>query len=223
MLKDVLEVVPYCNEHKSVWSPKLVTMLQETCSQIDSLWSYEINHGEARLNIENYCSHFGDKMRPKWLVFWGEHPEKIQPFGGWNAINAAQSLPWWQAYQNVKHNRIINREQATLENAVKALAGLFLAILRCESCRDGVGHGLNVSHDTTTGYCNPLDCLSDVYDCANPDRDSVPSVFTWQYIAVESKLFSYPVGWWAKQKNVDENWGGHASYRFRTWFASQSW
>jgi len=41
MLQDVLRYVPYCSEHKSVWSPKLVTILHEVCSQLDSLWFYQ--------------------------------------------------------------------------------------------------------------------------------------------------------------------------------------
>jgi hypothetical protein len=224
MLKDVLEVVPYCNEHKNVWSPKLVTILQETCSQLDSLWSYEINHGAERLDIKDYCPHFGDKMRPKWLVFWGEQPERIQPFVGWDATRPAKSLPWWQVYQDVKHNRIINREQATLENAVNALAGLFLAILRSENCRDGVAQAGWISYDTLENpLSNPLDCLSDAYDCIHINNPHPASLYFWHYIGVETKLFSYPVGWWAQSKEVGSNWGGGASYRFRAWFENQSW
>ena len=58
MLQDVLRYVPYCLEHKSVWSPKLVTILHEVCSQLDSLWFYEAIKSpfvkEDRLNIKNY-------------------------------------------------------------------------------------------------------------------------------------------------------------------------
>ena len=37
MLMAILDVIPYEAVHENVWSPRLVTVLLETCSQLDSL------------------------------------------------------------------------------------------------------------------------------------------------------------------------------------------
>jgi hypothetical protein len=164
-------------------------------------------------------------MRPKWLVFWGEQPEKIQPFGGWDVIRPGPSLLWWQAYQDVKHNRIINRYKATLENAVNALAGLFLAILRCENCRDGIRQAGWIK--------NPGDNVSDIYTDLFPyfsdANDSFHSEYSHQpfyprmAVIAETQLFSYPPGWWAIRKDKHPWLNMNASHRFRKWFGQNQW
>ena len=47
-----------------------------------------------------------------------------KPFVGWNMVNAASSLPWWVAYNNVKHGRDGNFREASLENVLNALMAL---------------------------------------------------------------------------------------------------
>lgn len=51
---------------------------------------------------------------------------EIQPFKGWDANQAAQSLPWWSAFTNIKHNRYDKLKQAKQENALNILGALFL-------------------------------------------------------------------------------------------------
>ncbi len=47
----------------------------------------------------------------------------VSPFSEWRTVD---SLLWWDAYNNVKHNRSGKFEQATLQNCMNALAGLFV-------------------------------------------------------------------------------------------------
>ncbi len=220
MLRDVLQYIPYCSEHKSVWSPKLVTILHEVCGQLDSLWFYEAKKSrfvpDDRLDIANYFEYYGEWMAPKWVVFWGEEPEQIQPFKAWDGLPKASykrdlwkkafTPEWWQAYQNVKHNRLININMATLEYAVHAVAALFLAIIRSEDCRDGIAQlGWLSDNGTTNG--NPQAWLSK--DTPATKRKA---------IAVESKLFGYAVGWSKETIKRKSIWTGCASHRFRQWF-----
>lgn len=220
MLQDVLRYVPYCLEHKSVWSPKLVTILYEVCSQLDSLWFYEAKKSqfvkEKRLTIENYFEYNGEKIAPLWVVFWGQEPEKIQPFKSWDKLPVTsykkekwkKSLTpeWWEAYQKIKHNRLANENMATLEYAVNAVAGLFLAIIRSEDCRDDISQlGWLSCNGTTNG--NPQAWLGE--DSPSTKRKA---------IAVESKLFGYAVGWSKEAIKKESIWTGCASRRFQRWF-----
>ena len=38
-------------------------------------------------------------------------------------------LDWWQAYTDVKHDRLANRTRATMRHAAHALAALFINIV----------------------------------------------------------------------------------------------
>lgn len=129
-LYDFLGFVPYCDEHKNVCSPRLVTIFLDVCSQIDSLWSWEMEKNRMKPIkgknpcIVDYFSHFGSDIASKWAVFWGESGEKVQPFSPWSSLTASEfnkttwysrkqelELVWWEAYQDVKHNRIKNQKK----------------------------------------------------------------------------------------------------------------
>jgi hypothetical protein len=211
--------VPYCPEHKNVWSPILVTILLESCSQLDSLWQYESRKSpcvtKRRLSINDYFSYYGEYLGDKWLMFYGETTEIIKPYSMWS--QASQYIPqqypkheleWWKAYNKLKHNRFINRSEAKLQFAINALAGLFLVILRSESCRNAIaqagwmfGDGHNIQ--AHLGEDSPS------------DKD--------KFITAESKLFTYAVGWGKEillPGRID--WQGTCSLRFRHWIDQYS-
>ena len=78
MFDDVLRHIPYVSEHKDVWSPSLVTVLMEACSQLDSLWKYKVTNSPnailppsgENLNITYYFQNFGQSLASEWAVLW---------------------------------------------------------------------------------------------------------------------------------------------------------
>jgi len=217
MLKEVLSIVPYCVEHENVWSPKLVTIILESCSQLDSLWKSQaltspcVN--KANLNISDYFEYFGEIMSKRWVVFYGESPQKICPFGNWlstpdfKANNYSKyELRWWGTYNKLKHDRLQNMSKAILKDAVLSLAGLFIAIIKCEFCRDAIAQ---------VGWLNGNnDVPSNISAWLAEDSRSVKL----QYVSVESSLFTYPVGWCEEKVTKDFGWSAPASTRFVHWF-----
>ena len=129
-------------------------------------------------------------------------------FDLWSSVSnyrpeSYDSLDWWQAYNNLKHDRLMNREQATLKRAVCALAGLFVAILRCEYCRNDIAQA---------GWLSGNNHRPEAW--LGEDSPHTPS----EFIAAESKLFSYPVGWCEAEIQGSQPWAGPASHRFKQWF-----
>ncbi|MGZ8908250.1 MAG: hypothetical protein ACXW1U_21315 [Methylobacter sp.] len=59
------------------------------------------------------------------LPVWGGGAKHVAPFREWKT---SHTLGWYQAYNAVKHDRSVNFSQASLENAINAVAGV-LAIL----------------------------------------------------------------------------------------------
>ncbi len=211
-LLDILNIVPYCPEHMNVWSPKLATILLESCSQLDSLWKYEARQSaytkQGKLSMRDYFVYFGESMAPKWLVFYGaENVKQLEPFSIWRSISSFQvgnfrELDWWSAHNELKHDRYQNLKKATLANAVQSLAGLLLAILRSEYCRNAVAQ--------TDWF---LDEGINVVAWLGEDSPSAKE----QYITVESKLFTYAIGWGKEPLNHKTQWPGICSQRFRDW------
>lgn len=67
----------------------------------------------------------------------------IEPFREWSGDDKAS--PWWKAFTALKHDRLINFQQATLRNVVHAVAAVFIVLtMQNESdFKDGrVGFGI---------------------------------------------------------------------------------
>lgn len=56
----------------------------------------------------------------------------IEPFQEWST----GPLPWWGAYQEVKHSRGLHFDQATYKNAVYAIAALYILIFYLAKTED---------------------------------------------------------------------------------------
>ena len=49
---------------------------------------------------------------------------KLKPFGNW----PIGSLSWWQSYTRLKHNRLVNIKEASLENTINSLGATFIIV-----------------------------------------------------------------------------------------------
>jgi hypothetical protein len=207
MLEKVLQFIPYCEEHEKVWSPQLTTIMFEACSQLDSLWKYQASQSphinKKSLSIIDYFTYFGQSVNKKWVVFWGEQPEIITPFKKWQNCNKYEILDWWNAYNKLKHDRILNRSKATLQYTLESIAGLFVAILKCEYCKEGI---------LQAGW------LSGNQGNLLPSLDEDSSSVYLNYCVAESRLFARLIGWDNIEVDSNWHWYGPASPRFINWF-----
>lgn len=211
MLSDMLQVVPYSKEHEHVWSPQLATVLLEACSQLDSLWKARSGRASARLDIRDYFAMFGGDVAERWLVFWGETGVRVQPFAAWSVTpnhskDKFTPLDWWQAYNDLKHSRLANRKRATLRHAAHAVAGLFVAIVRCPECASAVAHEGWIPSPGRLG----MDAEYLLSDDANLSG-----------VVAETTLLSYPLRleWKPGRPRLVQTSVRGGSYRFQTWCA----
>lgn len=65
-----------------------------------------------------------------WKVELIQYPaiKTFVPFSGWDKNNATKSLPWYSAYNAVKHNRGDNIAEANFEHALNAVAALHILL-----------------------------------------------------------------------------------------------
>lgn len=210
MLADVLAAVPYCPEHENVWSPALATILLDVGSQLDSLWKHELQSrptATKKPDIQDYFKQLGPALGPGWLVLWGDEGERVQPFRDWDGLKSYAKadhrhhrLPWWDAYNAVKHDRIANRKQATLKTTTTTLAGLFVSMFRCPTCWNSLWQEDWVPAETRQHY-EPQKLLQG----ASPIGE----------VIAESRLLSYPIN---SGRGYPITWVGRGtSYRFGDW------
>ena len=211
-LSDVIDVVPFCPEHESVWSPALATVVIDAGSQLDSLWrgacradSPDGVNGKPidELTIKEYYGHYTKDLAKMWAVFWGHEAARLQPFQLWEGLQEYQPLKWWQDYNAIKHDRLANRKLATLKCAADAVTALFLAIVCCKHC---------VNEMIASGWMPGSEQFGEptsLFYENEPHRKS---------FVIESKLCSCPFAWCGENIKKDQNWYGHGSPRFRQWF-----
>jgi len=206
-LHGFIKTVPYCDEHKNVWSPVLVKILLETCSILDSTWKFRALQSpcvkQKDLGIKKYFQYFGEELGPRWVVFRTQQAIQIKPFDVWDKSSYKESdytdLEWWKVHNELKHDRIKNIKKATLFLAVNALAGLFLAIVKSDFCREALVH---------EGWI------------AGTEVGNIDENFSNAHLShalVESRLFTYPVGWWNQNISKSHTWQHPGSSRFIKW------
>lgn len=136
-----LQYVPFHEQNKRVWSPKLAIVMGEACALIDSVFRsmspgiVEIK-GRRRtrksLTIDDYRFLFSDQLRltTRKVVALVWPPFYVTPFAGWNSPVPGQQpcLPWWAVHNDLKHSRADDFTKATLENAIDALAAALILI-----------------------------------------------------------------------------------------------
>lgn len=129
----LFDYVEPCDSNKGCYSLRIYELLLCTCTEIESNMKmilvkngYKGNDDRhlnmsdyAKLNNSHYLSKFEVAM-PNWTGTW-----KVSPFEAWNE-SQNNRLPWYTAYNHVKHNRQEMLFEATLRNVVEALCGLLV-------------------------------------------------------------------------------------------------
>ena len=99
-------------------------------AELDSFFKVYCGYKSSdETNISDYANQilgqrYSDVVSQKIIL--REYDLILQPFNGWDINKPKQSLTWWQAYDNIKHSRYENIDDANLKNVLDLLAGLFI-------------------------------------------------------------------------------------------------
>jgi hypothetical protein len=140
--RQALAYVPLRPQHLTVWSHKLGKILDQAGSAVDSFFWVAVKEGELfksnklsnkkKLTILDYCK----IVEPVYQLSTANVVARdgsvnhgpIAPFAVFGKMLTSKQKTqwWWTAYQSYKHNRYSESAEATLDNTLQALAGLFL-------------------------------------------------------------------------------------------------
>ena len=159
-------------ENYSTFSNEYASLLQLVGAELDSFFKVYCGYdAEAKKNIADYASYilteYPDIKNQEVEVLGGDII--IKPFENWDCAKAKQSLAWWEAFDNIKHSRVGNKKDASLNNVLHILAALFLLEMK---------------------HLSKISAEQNVPDI--PDEES--SIFTlkdwsFKYVSVEDAVF----------------------------------
>ncbi len=136
-LSEIVRVLPFVEaaQLKEVRSPRLASILLEAASLFDTLLRDQLPEkfigakGKTTLkknaNIANYRKIIEPDLRlssSQSLLLLGL-PSLLSPFGPWADSNDLP-LPWWGAYNGLKHDRLSESVAVTLEDCLQAACAL---------------------------------------------------------------------------------------------------
>jgi len=163
--------IPNTPEHKKVWSPKFADILLHSCSAIDSILRQNTDD-----KVTNYYERHSKDLSYRWVIFWGALPSLVDPFLKWRNTKSYRKLPFWDAYNKLKHDRYKNLKLATYSNALDSLGALLIIIIR------------------TPDLLNTIIEAEIIQSNIKPIHDLVPEhKVSDDEITIETKHFSYLV------------------------------
>ena len=154
---ECLKYIELSEEHYTVYSAKFVSIILECGAEIDNVFRNICNIDMGtRSNISTYY----DKVIAQFpnlqhsIAIIKSTPLSFQPFKTWSQSQPSKSIPWWENYNSVKHDRVNNFKLASFENALTILSALFiLEMLYYDKL-------YNVD---STAYCNIPDKMSNLF------------------------------------------------------------
>jgi hypothetical protein len=131
----VCEFIEPVDAHLQVFSHRLYELLLRASTEFESLCREVLEaHGRGRsgnLKITDYVAiaPILELHRQRAIAsFWRPVSVTLAPFEQWTPANV--SLPWYQGYNAVKHNRNVEFFQATLGNVREATCSVFIIMAR---------------------------------------------------------------------------------------------
>jgi hypothetical protein len=117
----------------TTYSIELARLLMAAAAEVDvvaKLACAQLWKRASRENIEGYCQVLlpGRPALPHYRVCIQRFGLNLNPWENWGKQEPCRPA-WWSAYKKVKHERSEYFPQASLHNALNALAGLFVMLI----------------------------------------------------------------------------------------------
>lgn len=125
-----IEYVALDKKNYPTFSNEYALLIQAIGAELDTVFKVfcGFNTEDRQKTITDYAEYIliHKKEITNQEITLKEYDLKIQPFQNWDEKKAKQSLPWWEAFVNIKHNRYLKQSQANQENILNILGALYL-------------------------------------------------------------------------------------------------
>lgn len=130
--KRFIESIEFVELHKdnyNAFSNDYALLIQAIGAELDVVFKEFCGFNtSARKTITDYADYIlsNNSNITSIKIEIQEYDLEIQPFKNWNASQPAQTLQWWTAFTDIKHNRYDQFKRANQENVLNILGALFL-------------------------------------------------------------------------------------------------
>ena len=124
-----IEHVELHEDNFNTFSNGYALLIQAIGAELDAVFKeYCGFNTDERKTIADYAQYLlsSESHIVNQIISIQEYDVEIQPFKNWDVDHPAQSLQWWGAFIDIKHNRYNQLKQAKLENVLNILGALCL-------------------------------------------------------------------------------------------------
>lgn len=134
----------------STYGHKQRELLLLAATEVESHWRWFLNHYGAKPNGQGFSTNDYVKLAPALFladfdVTIPRYPavRALSPFVGWNPQRPTKSLPWYDAYNETKHDRVGGLSRASVEMCLLTVAAnlvLFISRFGYQTLFNGRGN-----------------------------------------------------------------------------------
>jgi hypothetical protein len=157
----VSRYVEFCEANFDVYSIEFAHILFAAASEVDAvakLLCQQLKPNAPRNKIDDYaailCAALADLTTTQVSV--PRYGLILTPWDNWAG---AKNPVWWRSYNNVKHDRDVHFQEATLKNALNALGALLILVYHHYSYSLAPSPGQRLSPKITTQQLEPESTL----------------------------------------------------------------
>lgn len=123
--------VEFCGDNMQTYSVEFAHLLLAASSEVDvvaKLLCQRLDPAAPRSNIDQYRQVLASLPDlPAMRVFVPRYGLELTPWSNWSS---ATNPDWWRSHNNVKHERNAFFQEATLKNALNAMAALLTIVFQ---------------------------------------------------------------------------------------------
>ncbi len=197
-LENIFDYIEPSDEASLTYSFKLHSVLMRACIEVEAnfraiLAAHKFTES-GRTNMRHYGridqTHHLSSYRVS-LPQWGQTGRIFAPFGPWRQARDRRlpdrpKLPWYQAYNDSKHDRYHAFKNANLINTVEAMTGL-LVLLHAQFRDNSFAAGPEVLLISEGRYYEMEASLSELFRISPPDDWSDDEKYGFEWNSIKDK------------------------------------
>lgn len=134
-LKNVFRVIEPTMENKEAYGNTLRNIIILSCTEIDSMMSNILKSNGFTVKDDKYTTNQYIRLKAalrldEYTLEFNEYEELgvFSPFSNWNEKSPTQSIPWYDVYNKIKHDRQTNMKLATMDIALASIVAYAILI-----------------------------------------------------------------------------------------------
>jgi hypothetical protein len=133
-LEDIFQTIHPCDETFPAYGHEIRNLLILACTEVEAQWKGILDTHDYTVNSKHTTN---DYVKLKSALRLDEYSvtlpfypwlPKAHPFKEWRDSNPTQSLEWYSAYHQIKHDREENFDKAQLKHAINAVCACYIML-----------------------------------------------------------------------------------------------